>query len=283
MPLSYQTLHSSDQLQIQRIACRPETRRRSAEEYAPANIVVFPLHGVFMKHHARGGEVLVASGSALFFNAGEPYRISHPTGCGDDCLVLEVPGGPGAFRRSHTSIDPRTLLHARSLWTLLQAERDELEIETTAFELFDNIVAPSFSDAAASRDRRVAGRRRERVHAAALALAAAPQRRWTLPQLAEHVHSSQFHLARAFREQMGESIHRYLVRARLASALEIVMDSDTPLTEVAIQLNFATPSHFAAAFRNAYRVTPTAVRNAARGRGGSKLRTILTAQDSRSS
>jgi AraC family transcriptional regulator len=70
MSLTFQTLHSSTQLQIQRIACRPETRACSAEEYAPANILVFPLRGIFMKHHARGGEVLVACGSALFFNAG---------------------------------------------------------------------------------------------------------------------------------------------------------------------------------------------------------------------
>jgi AraC-like DNA-binding protein len=281
MSLTFQTLHTSTQLQIQRIACRPETRACSAEEYAPANILVFPLRGVFMKHHACGGEVLVASGSALFFNAGEPYRISHPTGCGDDCLVIEVPEGPCAFRHTHASIDPRTLLHARSLWTLLQAERDELEIETTAFELFGDVVDRAHADEPAPRDRR-ATRRREQVHAAAIALAAAPDRRWTLPQLARYVHSSQFHLARAFRGQMGESIHRYLLRARLANALAVVMDSDTPLTEIAAQLHFATPSHFAAAFRNAYRVTPSEVRAAARGRRG-KLRTILTALQGRSS
>jgi hypothetical protein len=91
MSLTYHTLHISPQLQIQRIACRPETRARGCEEYAPASIVVFPLHGVFMKHHASGGEALVSPGCALFFNAGEPYRISHPTGCRDDCLVLETP------------------------------------------------------------------------------------------------------------------------------------------------------------------------------------------------
>ena len=123
--------------------------------------------------------------------------------------------------------------------------------------------------------------RREQVHAAAVALAATPERRWTLPQLARHVHSSQFHLARAFREQMGESVHRYLLRAKLANALEVVMDSDTALTAIAAQLNFATPSHFAAAFRNAYRVTPSALRAAARSRR--ELRTILTAQSSRTS
>ncbi len=282
MSLTFETLHRSPQLQIQRIACRPETRARSAEEYAPANILVFPLHGVFMKHHARGGEVLVASGSALFFNRGEPYRISHPTGCGDDCLVLEVPEGPPAFRHTHASIEPRTLLHARSLWALLQAERDELEIETTAFELFGNVVERTMTEEPAPRDRRAEGRRREQVHAAAIALAAAPDRRWTLPQLARYVHSSQFHLARAFRGQMGESIHRYLLRARLANALAVVMDSDTPLTEVAAQLNFATPSQFAAAFRSAYRITPSALRAAARGRRG-KLRTILTAPPRRTS
>lgn len=281
MSLTFKTLHSSTQLQIQRIACRPETRACSAEEYAPANILVFPLRGVFMKHHACGGEVLVATGSALFFNAGEPYRISHPTGCGDDCLVIEVPEGPSAFRHTHASIDSRTLLHARSLWTLLQAERDDLEIESTAFELFGNVVDRMEMDEPAPRDRRAAGRRREQVHAAAVALAATPERRWTLPQLARYVHSSQFHLARAFREQMGESVHRYLLRAKLANALEVVMDSDTALTAIAAQLNFATPSHFAAAFRNAYRVTPSALRAAARSRR--ELRTILTAQSSRTS
>jgi AraC family transcriptional regulator len=242
---------------------------------------VFPLRGIFMKHHACGGEILVATGSALFFNAGEPYRISHPTGCGDDCLVIEVPEGPAAFRHTHASIDSRTLLHARSLWTLLQAERDDLEIETTAFELFGNVVDGMEVDEPAPRDRRAAGRRREQVHAAAVALAATPERRWTLPQLARYVHSSQFHLARAFREQMGESVHRYLLRAKLANALEVVMDSDTALTDIAAQLNFATPSHFAAAFRNAYRVTPSALRAAARSRR--ELRTILTAQSPRTS
>ena len=180
-----------------------------------------------------------------------------------------------AFRHTHASIDSRTLLHARSLWTLLQADRDDLEIETTAFELFGNVVDHAHVAEPAPRDRRAAGRRREQVQAAAVALAATPERRWTLPQLARYVHSSQFHLARAFREQMGESVHRYLLRAKLASALAVVMDSDTPLTDIAMQFNFATPSHFAAAFRNAYHVTPSALRAAARSRR--KLRTILTA------
>jgi AraC-like DNA-binding protein len=58
------------------------------------------------------------------------------------------------------------------------------------------------------------------------------------------------------------------------------MDCDTSLTDIATQLNFATPSHFAAAFRNAFRVAPSALRAAARSR---KLRTILTAQSSRTS
>ncbi len=272
MSLTYHTLHSSAQLQIQRIACRPETRARSAEEYAPANIVVFPLHGVFMKHHACGGELLVSSGSALFFNAGEPYRISHPTGCGDDCLVLEAREADLPFKHTHASIDARTLLRARSLWTLLRAQQDALEIEVTAFELFGNVFGQSSPNAADSRDKRRARRRRDQVRAAALALAANPERRWTLPQLALHVHSSQFHLARAFREEMGESVHRYLMRARLAGALELVMDSDTPLTDIAAHFGFATPSHLAAAFRGAYGVTPSSVRH--------KLRTILTAPTS---
>jgi len=64
---------------------------------------------------------------------------------------------------------------------------------------------------------------------------------------------------------------------RLASALEQVLDSSAPLTTVAMELGFATPSHFTAAFRRAYGFTPSALRKRGRANEARALRKILTA------
>lgn len=76
-------------------------------------MLVLPLRGVFVKHHEHGGELVASVGQALFFNAGEGYRISHPTGHGDDCLTLEIP--PRILREA---LEPFALYRANEAHTL---------------------------------------------------------------------------------------------------------------------------------------------------------------------
>ena len=77
----------------------------------------------------------------------------------------------------------------------------------------------------------------------------------------------------------GESVARYLLRLRLALALERLADGETDLAAMAADLGFASHSHFSARFRSVLGVSPTSVRGSlARGRLA-ELRTIVTAQD----
>jgi AraC-like DNA-binding protein len=60
--------------------------------------------------------------------------------------------------------------------------------------------------------------------------------------------------------------------------LERVLESRRPLTDIAADLGFASPSHFSESFRRVFGVTPSSARGLARSR--SQTRTFLEALSS---
>ena len=300
MSLHHRTLHEGRLLQIGCVCCRPETGACGELEHARANIVAFPLRGVFVKHHEHGPDVVAHVGQALFFNAGEAYRVSHPTDGGDDCLVLcsddaalrEILAEHDArraqresepFRATHALLPAAVELERSLLWHgLRHCGASALELETRGLTLLNAVLAQC-----SQADSRQVGagsrkaRSREQSHAVAVLLANQAARDWRLDELADHVHSSPFHLARSFRAVLGEPIHRYQLRVRLAMALDRVLDGSIPLTTLALELGFATPSHFTAVFGRAYGITPSALRKQARPSQARHLRKILTVQPNR--
>lgn len=301
MALSSQLLHSDELVSARCVRCRPHNHVCGPTEAAGANTLAFPLNGVFVKHLDDGREVVAHVGQAVFFNAGESYRVSHPQG-GDDCFVLQISEparhellesfDPAAadretnpFRASHAHLPAPTLLQQRLLWCRLREQGGhDLEIQERAIELIAGALAAMPLERSRSRRARPATqrRRREQVRAAAIRLALDPAQRWTLAGLARHVHSSPFHLARAFRSEHGLSVHQYLLNARLTRALDAVLDSDAPLTEIALSAGFATPSHFTAAFRARYGIAPSDLRRNVRAATARELRRISTAAGSAS-
>jgi AraC-like DNA-binding protein len=69
-------------------------------------------------------------------------------------------------------------------------------------------------------------------------------------------------IAKDFRRATGQSIHATLVRLRLRHALEALRQGDDDLTRLALAVGFASHSHFSAAFRAEFGVTPRAARSA---------------------
>jgi len=69
-------------------------------------------------------------------------------------------------------------------------------------------------------------------------------------------------------------LHRYQLRARMAAALDEVLDSRRDLTTIGIALGFSSHSHFTACFRASFGATPSAMR---RGTRTQQMRKILTA------
>jgi AraC family transcriptional regulator len=51
-------------------------------------------------------------------------------------------------------------------------------------------------------------------------------------------------------------MHRYLLRLRLALALAEIAKRAKPLTEIALALGFASPSHFSTCFKSEFGCSP---------------------------
>jgi len=76
-----------------------------------------------------------------------------------------------------------------------------------------------------------------------------PERAWRLSELARHVGLSPQHLAERFTQDVGLPPHRFLLQTRIQKAEELLAQSDVSITELALELGFATSQHFAATFK----------------------------------
>jgi AraC-like DNA-binding protein len=83
-----------------------------------------------------------------------------------------------------------------------------------------------------------------------------------LERLAAVVRLSPFHFHRQFKRSTGLTPSKYVLRARIERAKDLLSDSELPIVEVAAQVGFADQSHFSAVFREATSMTPKTYRNA---------------------
>jgi AraC-like DNA-binding protein len=84
--------------------------------------------------------------------------------------------------------------------------------------------------------------------------------------LAHVAHVSPAHFARQFRAVFGETPHRYLQRRRIERAMELLRDTDRPVTEVCLDVGFASLGSFSRTFSAVVGESPSAYR--ARTTGG---------------
>jgi AraC family transcriptional regulator len=75
-------------------------------------------------------------------------------------------------------------------------------------------------------------------------------------QMAEVAGISPFHFTRLFKRKVGCTPHRYVLQLRMQSARKMLRGTDLSVLEVAAACGYANPSHFAAAFCNAFGQNP---------------------------
>ncbi|WP_017316610.1 AraC family transcriptional regulator [Mastigocladopsis repens] len=83
----------------------------------------------------------------------------------------------------------------------------------------------------------------------------------SIADMANVVHMSQFHFARAFKTATGQPPHRYLTQRRMERAKVLLSVTRLPVAEVAYQVGFYNTSHFTSQFRKATGTTPKAYRD----------------------
>jgi AraC-like DNA-binding protein len=81
-----------------------------------------------------------------------------------------------------------------------------------------------------------------------------------VPALARAAHVSPAHFSRQFRATFGEPPHRYLQRRRVERAMELLRETDRPVTEICFDVGFGSLGTFSRTFRALVGEPPSAYR-----------------------
>lgn len=295
METTRRTLLEGDLLQVGYMRVRPASAQSSYAEAPSVNILALPLSGVFAKHDSAREEMLATPCHALLMGAGRPYRISFPGGIGDECLVLRftdealsrmAPEAMAGDAFDALAFAPRLLLPAPELlarsrlWRkLADGGGDPLDIEESCTRLLNAVLLGARRErprpCSTARPGASAHRLRQ-LGRVMEAITREPERKWTLAALAELACVSPFHLAHLFRAEVGAPLYAYVLRARLAKALEAVLDGDDDLSTIAYDTGFASHSHFTSRFRAMFGTTPLALRRDANVRMAHEFRKAVS-------
>jgi len=110
------------------------------------------------------------------------------------------------------------------------------------------------------------------------AVAVQPADKWSVTRLAAIANLSPFHLCRVSRQMLGISLYDYVVQERVACSLDRILQGSPDLTTVALDLGFASHSHFTARFKGFFGCTPDQLRRFATTGRLAELRKIMTAR-----
>ena len=196
------------------------------------------------------------------------YRVRHPVRGGDRCTAFRLTragtaalraGAPvrGRHRSRSTFTAPFRPLDGRSYLAhrrALASAGDALAVEEAGLAFLRRIAADLLPGRdAAPMASRYADRARDLI-------ASEFRSPLTVAGIARAVHCSPFHLGRLFRRATGMTLHRAVVRLRLREGLERLLDEPAGVAAVALDVGFASHSHFADAFRSEYGCPPSAAR-----------------------
>lgn len=90
----------------------------------------------------------------------------------------------------------------------------------------------------------------------------APERAWTLENLAREAGLSRSALARNFSASVGEPPHRYLTRWRMGIAAQLLEETELRLSEIASRVGYRSEYSFSRAFKLAPGTSPIQHRRA---------------------
>jgi AraC family transcriptional regulator len=187
--------------------------------------------------------------SVLSVRDREEFVISHPGGHGDVCLSLRGPAAEAWVRESRL-VEALSANGLRAVRRVLHEGASALGLEEALHEALLPEDAP----------RRVTRRERHLSEAMAAEVRLRFDERLTLDALAERAGVSVFHAARVFRRVTGTSLHQYQQEVRLRHALTLLLDTELPLAQVALDAGFSSQPHLTRLFHRHYGTTPGRVR-----------------------
>lgn len=247
---------------------------------------VFPRTSVRIRH--AGAKPFIAGPNVVtLYNLGQVYVRENVTDEGDRCEWFSVEPGvlvealavhdpsilgdpEHPFQLPYAPADPQIyLLQRLAVRHVSEAECvDPLFVEETVLEILDRVAASAarFRGVAARPEPQAGAGAGDVVDAVREILARRFHENLSLAELGRRSGYSVFHLSRTFRERSGLTLHAWQSRLRLLTSLERAAETGTDLADLALDLGYASHSHFTAAFRRAFGVTPSTFRATASAR-----------------
>ena len=230
--------------------------------------LVYCKHGT-CEYESRGKVYRLTPGRVFVSRPNEAHRmLSNPKGLATFYLLFKIPGVrklpvldrevrfvERKLRKLPRLFDggPRTGSHFVRLFRLLEqsfgdkAER-RLRIFSTSLSLLLAIIDASevpMVDGGSSR-----------ILALAEEIRRNPERDYPIEGLATKINFSPSSLLAGFKAATGYTPHAYVVKCRINRAKEMLKAGELRVTDVAEELGFPSPQHFATQFRNATGMSP---------------------------
>lgn len=258
----------------------------TTNEVGDAPHVVFPGTPVEITASGAAPSTVDAT-QVVLHDPRRPYRRRLVDPRGDRCTFLalrpdvfsELSAGRGhdpaaLLRTVRAPSDARSVLGVGVLRRAVRTDRlDPLELETALLDAAAAALPVGERHDARTATTPAARRAHARLVEDARAwIGVHHAEAWQLDDVARAVASSPFHLHRVFRATTGTTIQRYRDALRLRSGLARVLDGES-ISTVALDVGYASHSHFTARFRRDFGVTPSAVRQPGEAR---KIVTVMS-------
>jgi AraC-like DNA-binding protein len=227
----------------------------------------------------HGPSLEVRPGLTVLFHAPHPVRGENRVAAGSRLLCLDFRFEPSLLAglgmptlaalvrsfRSDCSVNDALLLSRPTSVAVAAVARDvlacrlvaparQLYLRAKAFEALAHLLATvAVEDPAAINLTR---RDRERVRQAAALLAKRYDEPWTIASLARAAGLNERKLKAGFRAIVGRTVHAHLEESRLQAALRLLDHGGASITDAALAVGYANPSHFAKLFRRRYGLLP---------------------------
>jgi AraC-like DNA-binding protein len=268
--VAVEPLFYSRGLSVARWTCRiRETGGRGMLEHG-RHVMKFVHTGAFRARLADG-PVMMDATRTLLAAPHEPFEVTKQFGpavsgsaisISDAVMAAKMPHWNGSTRLLRVEVTPRAVLMQhfilRQIARGTRSEAIEELILALALEAFrEPRVVPIVTR------RQTIEPRRDIVEMAQALLASNYDRAVRLEDVARAVEISPFHLCRAFKRVTGVHMREYITRLRLRAAVGEVIDPQSSLATIAHEHGFSSHSHFAAAFRKEFQITPSDVRQMA--------------------
>lgn len=278
-------LFRSDFFVLGECRCPPGDERWSAvNTIGRWALLAFPSRSVVIEQLGRE-RVLVNPNHVMFYNPGQEYRRSMHDERGDHCVyigleppLVEALIGRDELPFGHAPSDAHAFVLTRAAaHSLRDADWDPLEIEELVVSALCRTSNVAFAFHRLARQPARDHTQREHALLAETAKGFVTEHltdRITLRDVARAAHSSEFHLARIFREQTGFTLHGYRTHLRLRRAIDRLAEDEVDLTALAAELGFSSHAHLTRAFKAIFGAPPSLVRSAFRLR---ELRRIVEA------